>query len=70
MSKLCNKSFISEYCFIDDDETHIDLFIQNKNNYENKILKCRKGHELILVNGKKINNILDTNIVMILVGIQ
>uniref|UniRef100_A0A6C0AT44 Competence protein CoiA nuclease-like domain-containing protein n=1 Tax=viral metagenome TaxID=1070528 RepID=A0A6C0AT44_9ZZZZ len=53
MSKLCNKSFISEYCFIDDHETHIDLFIQNKNNYENKILKCRKGHDLILVNGEK-----------------
>ena len=53
MSKLCNKAFISEYCFIDYDEIHIDLFMQNKNNYENKILKCRKGHELILVNGEK-----------------
>lgn len=52
MSKLCNKSFISEYCFIDNEEINIDFFIQNKNNYENKILKCRKEHELILVNGK------------------
>ena len=39
MSKLCNISFITEYAFIDDEEIHIDLFIQNKNNYENKILK-------------------------------
>ena len=36
MSKLCNKSFISEYCFIDDDETHIDLFIQNKNGWKQR----------------------------------
>lgn len=53
MSKLCNTSFISEYCFIDNKETHVDSYIQNKNNYENKILKCGKGHPLILVNGEK-----------------
>jgi len=53
MSKLCNKTFFTEYCFINNEVIHVDLFIKNKNKYENEKINCRKGHELILVNGKK-----------------
>ena len=42
MSKLCNKSFFTEYCFINNQEIHVDLFIKNKNKYENEKINCSK----------------------------
>ncbi len=52
MNCLCNSSFISQYCFINDLPVNIKDFIQNKDKYTNQEIKCSNGHLLTLVNGK------------------
>ncbi len=49
----CNNGFKSNYAFIDNEEIHIDNYINeySKNN-KNHLLKCNKGHELVCANGK------------------
>jgi hypothetical protein len=49
----CNIGFQSKYAFIDNQNIHIDNYINefSKNN-KNVLLKCSKGHELICANGK------------------
>ena len=51
MSQICNISFITQYCYINNKPMYVIDYI--KSNHNNKIA-CQKGHELILVNGKKI----------------
>ena len=51
MSHLCNVNFISNFCYINGNAINVYDYI--KNNDKQKII-CQKGHELILVNGKKI----------------
>lgn len=51
MTGLCCINFMSDYCFINDEQIHVRDYIQNNN--EGKIA-CQKGHELILIHGKKI----------------
>ena len=46
----CNVNFETQYAYINDKYIHIDEYIKNK--VPGK-LKCRLGHELILVNGKQ-----------------
>lgn len=49
----CNSGFQSKYAFIDNQNIHIDNYINefSKNN-KNVLLKCSKGHELVCANGK------------------
>ena len=51
MSHLCNINFISQYCYTDNKQIHVQEYISNKN-FKTSIV-CQKGHELILVNGSK-----------------
>ena len=48
----CNKSFKTDYAYIDGIAVHIEEYIEKKEKEKNKI-KCNKGHSLVLVNGKK-----------------
>ena len=50
MSNFCNINFMSNYCFVNNNQIHVDDYIKTNNKI--KIL-CQKGHELILVNGEK-----------------
>ena len=50
MTNICNINFISEFCFVDNEQIHVKDYINN--NIKQNIV-CLKGHELILVNGKK-----------------
>ena len=49
---LCNSSFISQYCFINNKPFHIDEYKKNKSIYSTNDLKCSNGHLLSFVNGK------------------
>lgn len=51
LNNLCNINFVSQYAFIDGVQISVDNYIL-KNEKDNTNLKCIKGHELILANGK------------------
>ena len=50
MIYLCNVNFMSQFCFINNEQIHVNDYIKNNNNQN---IVCQKGHELILVNGEK-----------------
>jgi hypothetical protein len=39
---------MSQFCFINNEQIHVNDYIKNNNN---RNIVCQKGHELILVNG-------------------
>lgn len=50
----CNVSFKTNYAYINQQPIHIlDYIKQYKHNITRPKLKCNKGHDLVLVNGKK-----------------
>ena len=50
----CNISFKTNYAYINQQPIHIlDYIKQYKHNITRPKLKCNKGHDLVLVNGKK-----------------
>lgn len=51
MSNCCNINFQSQFCFVNGEPIHILDYIEH--HIENKNIRCQKGHELILANGKK-----------------
>lgn len=51
MTYLCNINFMSQFCFINNEQIYVKDYINN-NNKQN--IFCQNGHELILVNGKKL----------------
>ena len=46
----CNVSFTSQYAYINDEYIHVKDYEKNKGDK----IKCARGHELVLCNGKKI----------------
>ena len=50
MTYLCNINFMSQFCFINNEQIYVKDYINN-NNKQN--IFCQNGHELILVNGEK-----------------
>jgi competence CoiA-like predicted nuclease len=50
MTYLCNISFMSQFCFINNEQIYVKDYINN-NNKQN--IFCQNGHELILINGEK-----------------
>ena len=46
----CNISFTSQYAYINDEYIHVKDYEKNKGDK----IKCARGHELVLCNGKKI----------------
>ena len=50
MVRLCNVNFISQFCFINNEQIDVKDYINNNNKLN---IFCQNGHELILVNGEK-----------------
>lgn len=55
-NKCVNKNIMSKYGFIDNAEIKITDYIANLEIYKDKKILCSKGHELIKVDGIKINS--------------
>ena len=47
---ICNINFMSQFCFINNEQIHVQTYITQNNKQK---ITCQKGHELILVNGNK-----------------
>jgi len=47
---ICNINVMSQFCFINNEQIHVQSYIKQNNKQK---ITCQKGHELILVNGNK-----------------